>query len=1131
MKTKRKIVSILLTLVMLFTMALPATVKAQIVYDPQAEGNHGIYIDTIRVPNDENISVSSDGKIINAKRNVFFKLYCSVDAQWEIQAADPSNTSVEDGDVSISVAGIVAITNDAKGGNYTIKATAENVANVDTATIKLNVDNVSSPARAKDVKFDAEKMENSQMKVSKDGKTLTIDGKVENEKLAVKYSPEYLLDNEVSFSSTSVEAYELSGNNSSYITSNAKATGTIIRCTVGSNESNSIETDLNVAINEKNMAVDFSSEEITGNNYNYTMNLDQKVHFNVTSNENESLPERKIELIKWTLRQDDQLLEAAGSTYIDGEKYNEYIVYGSDGRVSVKVATVYVVADTNVSDKIIVETEKSTSATTVNAVTLSGQVSTDIDNAGNNFSLNTVTLNFNTFQTSSPSKAFIDFEKAGYEKDVDFTVKKENLGGVTSDVYYFESNGGNLDLADATFADVPGVRSFEESKEFYFSNRNANATYKINYELRNLADSVFGSAGTAKMYNNNGLKASELDSAGLLVNNNVFTKQGIGYKMLTVQCMRGTTEISKISYILRFVSGASELNESQGDSGLKISKNSVKWYATWLGSFGDVSLSEVVHIRRGEAVIPGFYKYSEEEGRYIAEDAISIYDPYVEYSVSNGNIGSATPNIDGTYRINGLESGIVTVTAVGAVNKNQEVTFEIYVNKDIYEGRFEINFKDAISNKQMNSAYVVNGKQTDIPVNTNALETNMGIPVLKWSLDCDSSVATINPNTGAITTKASSLGKQVTVTASSASGLYSASQSFTIADVEGVGIVNLAEKTDGSTSIVTPSGDNAGSCKVGNSFTLYPLSYSPVNATRLSGTITWTSSNPDIATVNDRGLVTALAQTPVDNPVKITAAYTPMSGGATVETVYSLTVSGFASPITNISANSLTFKNENASAQSIDLTFTPSNTPNKMVKYVTSDSSVATVSENGLVTPIGEGNCYITITSLADPTVSTTINITVYASAKTTLTLSRSSATIYRTGKTTIRPIVRNSSAKTTFRSSNTKVAKVSKSGVVTGVKAGTARITVTNNNVSKTFYVTVKNPRLSAKSKTLKVKKSYTLKVIGKIGKAKFTSSKKRVATVSSKGKITAKKKGTAIITVKTNGITLKCKVKVKKK
>ncbi|MGN0460111.1 MAG: leucine-rich repeat protein [Ruminococcus sp.] len=138
-------------------------------------------------------------------------------------------------------------------------------------------------------------------------------------------------------------------------------------------------------------------------------------------------------------------------------------------------------------------------------------------------------------------------------------------------------------------------------------------------------------------------------------------------------------------------------------------------------------------------------------------------------------------------------------------------------------------------------------------------------------------------------------------------------------------------------------------------------------------------------------------------------------------------------------------------------------------------------------------------------------------------------ASLYVKGKTKITPKVVYPYGQTTYKSSNTSVAKVDANGVVTGVKKGTAKITVANNGTKKIVTVTVKNPTLNATSKTLKVKKSFTLKVTGKIGTAKFTSSNKKVATVSSSGKVTAKKKGTATISVKTNGVTLKCKVKVK--
>jgi len=52
---------------------------------------------------------------------------------------------------------------------------------------------------------------------------------------------------------------------------------------------------------------------------------------------------------------------------------------------------------------------------------------------------------------------------------------------------------------------------------------------------------------------------------------------------------------------------------------------------------------------------------------------------------------------------------------------------------------------------------------------------------------------------------------------------------------------------------------------------------------------------------------------------------------------------------------------------------------------------------------------------------------------------------------------------------------------------------------------------------------------IINGKGMTTFTSSNPKVAQVTKNGKIIAKKKGKTIIKVKTNGIILKCKVRVK--
>lgn len=157
-------------------------------------------------------------------------------------------------------------------------------------------------------------------------------------------------------------------------------------------------------------------------------------------------------------------------------------------------------------------------------------------------------------------------------------------------------------------------------------------------------------------------------------------------------------------------------------------------------------------------------------------------------------------------------------------------------------------------------------------------------------------------------------------------------------------------------------------------------------------------------------------------------------------------------------------------------------------------------------------------------------SITLYYQIVTTkISLSKKSATLYRKGTLKLKATVHAPNGKTTWTSSNTKVATVSSTGKVTAKAKGIATIKVKNGNASKTVKITVKNPYLNKKSVTLIKGKTAQLKITGKVGKATFKSSNKKIATVTSGGKIKAKKKGKCTITVKTNGITLKCKVKVK--
>ncbi len=70
---------------------------------------------------------------------------------------------------------------------------------------------------------------------------------------------------------------------------------------------------------------------------------------------------------------------------------------------------------------------------------------------------------------------------------------------------------------------------------------------------------------------------------------------------------------------------------------------------------------------------------------------------------------------------------------------------------------------------------------------------------------------------------------------------------------------------------------------------------------------------------------------------------------------------------------------------------------------------------------------------------------------------------------------------------------------------------------------------KLNAASKTLNVGGSCTLKLSGTTKTPKWSSDNKKVATVTTKGKVTAKAEGKATISAKLNSKTYKCKITVK--
>ena len=156
------------------------------------------------------------------------------------------------------------------------------------------------------------------------------------------------------------------------------------------------------------------------------------------------------------------------------------------------------------------------------------------------------------------------------------------------------------------------------------------------------------------------------------------------------------------------------------------------------------------------------------------------------------------------------------------------------------------------------------------------------------------------------------------------------------------------------------------------------------------------------------------------------------------------------------------------------------------------------------------------------------------ALVKVTVTLDKTSATIY-TGKTVTLKATSNDTAKTvTYTTSNKAVATVSSTGVVKGVKAGTAVITANCGNATATCKVTVKTStvKFTKTSTTVYTGKTVTVKATATpSATVKYTSSNTKIATVNaSTGVVKGIKAGTVTITATTStGLKTTCKVTVK--
>ncbi|MCQ2607601.1 MAG: Ig-like domain-containing protein [Bacteroidales bacterium] len=223
-------------------------------------------------------------------------------------------------------------------------------------------------------------------------------------------------------------------------------------------------------------------------------------------------------------------------------------------------------------------------------------------------------------------------------------------------------------------------------------------------------------------------------------------------------------------------------------------------------------------------------------------------------------------------------------------------------------------------------------------------------------------------------------------------------------------------------------------------------------------TITWLSSDPEIAKVSNKGVVTALA-----------------SGTVTIYAIAASSVSDHYSiqvvdvEVQNISLNISKVTLTTGDNQQVSVSYEPENATNKSLVWTSTDETIATVSEDGVITAVGEGTTTIVVKTLSG--ISKIITVTVQSDVIAVENVSVAPTSLVMNAGDTKTVVATVSPADATnktisWTSSDENVVTVSSEGIVTAVGAGTAEVTASSaNGKTATVDVTVNYKKISSVS------------------------------------------------------------------
>ena len=310
----------------------------------------------------------------------------------------------------------------------------------------------------------------------------------------------------------------------------------------------------------------------------------------------------------------------------------------------------------------------------------------------------------------------------------------------------------------------------------------------------------------------------------------------------------------------------------------------------------------------------------------------------------------------------------------------------------------------------------------------------------------------------------------------------------------------------------------------------------PENATDKG--IEWKSSDESVATVSQTGLVTALKEGP--------AVITVITNDGGFEATCNVTVNKKVILVSEVELNKIELTLDEGKEEKLVVTVKPDDATDKSVVWESSNTSVATVDQEGLVKAVTVGTAQITVKTKDGVQATCEVTVNKKVIPVTEVQLNKETMNLMEGDEERLVVTVKPDDAtdkSVVWESSNETVVTVEQDGLVKAVREGDAQITVTaKNGVSASCLVGVSKKdipvtgiKLNYISMELNVGTGGKLTATvepenATVQDVEWKSSDPAVVAVHN-GYVTAKKEGQATITVTTvdGGFTASCEVKVK--